>query len=533
MAKRKIMPILIIAIGVVVLSGLMPLDAYLAMNSNIGLHGMDGIAIASEEEDQLNPVIDYAYVEDGILKLSISDNRGLARKPIIYRVDKEFHSYEMDIRDYESLYDGNKWIGRVYGIAVDIPSTIYITVKDLADNENTYKFTIKEDNAPLTQYIPEFILEILAIRRQSVVNRFEGFDNIFQLQYGKIVNGFSLYDRIIRNNYYSYNKNDINFKVNGLSRDKEGNIKLDKYGLFKISMTHSKDKTFEETAYILIKPDWRNTEDRRAPNNASPYIVYKDKIKVLDYLRYDDEVNNKNKSKIDTTYMLVYDEENNKLYGMNEQINLESNKLYNFSILNFENNSQQDFYIMRQERARSSNRSFSDVDKDYWANRDINSLVSKGLLSGYPDGTFNPTGNITVKEFMTILSRHIALNPSKGKSIVGNISLPINPNAWGYIESKSILDRIPSKDLSSFNYLNIDRPINREEVAFLIDSALELGIPYNAINNPLNDIAISSYSMEIKKLVDLGLLSGYPDGTFKPQNNITRAEIAAIFARIK
>jgi hypothetical protein len=73
------------------------------------------------------------------------------------------------------------------------------------------------------------------------------------MEYGKAINAISIYDDTIRNSYRSYNKNDIRFKVSGLSIDKEGNIKLDKYGIFKVTMTHNKDKTFEETAYILIR----------------------------------------------------------------------------------------------------------------------------------------------------------------------------------------------------------------------------------------------------------------------------------------
>lgn len=527
MNKRKLKGILTLSLAIIISFGITPFDTYMEIN-----------AIASDssstEEDRTRPVVDYAYVEDGILRLSISDNDELARKPIIYTINKEFRSYEIDIRDYEYEYDGRKRVGEVYEIEVEIPSSISIIIKDYAGNESNYNFSIKEDNAPLTKYIPEFVLERLAKNRQSEVNRFKGFEDIFELEYGKVVNALSLYDEIIKDSYRSYNKNDIKFKISGLSSDKDGNIKLDKYGIFKIIMTHSKDRTFQETAYILIKPDWRNTEDRKSPMNFSPYIVYSDKIKVADYFRYEDEGNtNKGKSKIDTTYMLVYNEETDETVGMNDQINLELNKIYKLSVLNFENNSQQDFYVMRQEKKKSINRNFTDVDKGYWASKDINLLVSKGLVSGYPDGAFNPTGNITVKEFMSILSRLIASTPTKGKPIVGDVMVPISFNSWGYIESKSILDRITSNDLFRFNYLNIDRPINREEVAFLIDNALELGVAYNTnTNKTLIDVATSTYPSEVTKLVDLGLISGYPDGTFRPKNNITRAEIAAIFARI-
>jgi hypothetical protein len=135
---------------------------------------------------------------------------------------------------------------------------------------------------------------------------------------------------------------------------------------------------------------------------------------------------------------------------------------------------------------------------------------------------------------MTILSRQIALTPTKGKPIVGNVTVPTSSSSWGYIETKSILDRIPSTDLFRFNYLNLDRHINREEVAFLIDKALELGVAYNTdVNKSLSDVGLSSYPSEFTKLVNLGLISGYPDGTFRPKHYISRAEIASLFTRIK
>jgi hypothetical protein len=524
MAKRKVREILTIALALVILFGAVNFDVYAATDSN-----------NTEEVDKLKPVIDYAYVEDGKLILSISDNDELDSKPIIYKIDKELHSYEIDEDDYEYEYDGRKRVGKVYEIEVEIPSSISIIIRDYAGNENTYKFSIKEDYVPLTKYIPEFVLDRLAEGKQSKVDRFKGYEDIFELEYGKVVDALSLYDKVIKNKYNSFNRNDIKFKVKGLSSDKSGNIKLDKFGIFEVTITHSKDKTFEKSAYILIKPDWKNTDEGRVLSSMNPYIVYKDKIKVADYFKYEDEAsNNKGKGKIDTTYLLVYNEETGETVGMTDQISLELNKTYKLSVLNFENNSEQDFYIMRQEKAKSINKNFMDIDKDYWASSDINALVTKGLLSGYPDGTFNPKGNITVKEFMTILSRQIATIPDKAKPVAGNVTVPIGSGSWGYIESKSVLDRLVTEDLFKFNYLNLDRPINREEVAFLIDNTLEIGTAYATnVNKPLKDVATSAYYSEISKLIDLGLISGYPDGTFRPKNNITRAEIAAIFTRIK
>lgn len=518
MANRKIKVIVTMTLALIMLFGLVSYDVY---------------ASTLVEEDKTKPWIEYAYVEDGVLRLSIDDNEELASKPIVYRIDKEIYAYEIKEKDYEYEYDGRYKEGKVYEIEVEIPSTITINIIDDADNQSTYKFTIKEDYVALTTNVPEFVYERLLEGKQSRVHRFDGYDDVFELEYGKVADAYSLYDQVIKNKYNKYSRNEIKFKISGLSLDKEGKIKLNKYGTFKVTMTHSLDKTFEETAYILVKPNWRETAETRTILNMSPYIVYGDKIKVGDYFKYEDEVGSK-KTKLDATYLLVYNEETDQTVGMNDQINLELNKVYNLQVLNFEDNSQHDFYVMRQEKMQTKNKEFRDVSIEHWASADISNLVSKGLFSGYPNGTFSPNGNITVKEFMTILSRYIATTKGMVRPVIGNVNVPTDPKAWGYIESKSILDRLSTTDLYKFNYANLDRPINREEVAFLLDSVLELGTSYipNA-NKPLVDAASSIHYAEITKLYDLELISGYPDGTFRPKNNITRAEIAAIFARIK
>ncbi|WP_195837912.1 S-layer homology domain-containing protein [Tissierella pigra] len=59
---------------------------------------------------------------------------------------------------------------------------------------------------------------------------------------------------------------------------------------------------------------------------------------------------------------------------------------------------------------------------------------------------------------------------------------------------------------------------------------LSFAIPSLADTVKLNDLGDSKYKVEIEKLVEDGTISGYLDGTFKPQNGITRGELARIIA---
>lgn len=57
---------------------------------------------------------------------------------------------------------------------------------------------------------------------------------------------------------------------------------------------------------------------------------------------------------------------------------------------------------------------------------------------------------------------------------------------------------------------------------------LSFAIP--SLAEGLKDLEGSKYKVEIEKLVEDGTLTGYPDGTFKPMNGITRGELAKILA---
>lgn len=61
-----------------------------------------------------------------------------------------------------------------------------------------------------------------------------------------------------------------------------------------------------------------------------------------------------------------------------------------------------------------------------------------------------------------------------------------------------------------------------------------LGINSNVVaQTGLKDIAGHLYEFEITKLVESGVIKGYPDGTFRPDSNISRADVAVILAGAK
>ena len=76
--------------------------------------------------------------------------------------------------------------------------------------------------------------------------------------------------------------------------------------------------------------------------------------------------------------------------------------------------------------------------------------------------------------------------------------------------------------------LNMNKPITRAEVVALLDAFIgDIDIE----DASFKDIWNSNFRYSILKAYSSGLINGYPDGTFRPNNPITRAEMAVILDR--
>lgn len=77
------------------------------------------------------------------------------------------------------------------------------------------------------------------------------------------------------------------------------------------------------------------------------------------------------------------------------------------------------FYRLLKDSVRKENateiNNFSDVSADRWSNKAISTLASMGILSGYPDGTFKPAAPITRAEFAVAVSQFDQLESADAK----------------------------------------------------------------------------------------------------------------------
>jgi hypothetical protein len=82
-------------------------------------------------------------------------------------------------------------------------------------------------------------------------------------------------------------------------------------------------------------------------------------------------------------------------------------------------------------------------------------------------------------------------------------------------------------------WVDVGGNISGNTITVEVDHLTQFAVlaPVKQVKPQLTDIAGHWAYDNIKKLVDLGVISGYPDGSFKPDNNITRAEFATVLVK--
>ncbi|OPY61667.1 MAG: Cellulosome-anchoring protein precursor [Pelotomaculum sp. PtaU1.Bin065] len=164
-----------------------------------------------------------------------------------------------------------------------------------------------------------------------------------------------------------------------------------------------------------------------------------------------------------------------------------------------------------------------------WAKDEITTAVEAELIKGYPDGTFQPANTITRAEFATVMAR--ALDVTQGKN---NIFNDVPENAWyaGYVKTLVDAKIIKTGDYDN-GILKPDDPITRKEIAVWTARAADLySIKASDVKLDFSDYKGDEYLPLVKKAVGLGILKGYPDGSFRPCGNADRAEAVVMLVRM-
>ena len=156
----------------------------------------------------------------------------------------------------------------------------------------------------------------------------------------------------------------------------------------------------------------------------------------------------------------------------------------------------------------------------------LNQLVNWGFMRGDIDGNLNPDNNITRAEFVTIINRAF------GYETVG--ATPFNDvedTDW-YAEDVAIAYTAGYITGTSANTFSPLAEITREEAAVILARNLMMQPTVGENTDFTDGRDLSNWSSGlVSTAARYNLLSGYPDGSFRPQNPITRGEVAIMVTK--
>ncbi len=173
---------------------------------------------------------------------------------------------------------------------------------------------------------------------------------------------------------------------------------------------------------------------------------------------------------------------------------------------------------------------FEDVPEKYWAKDSIRILATLGIVKGYPDGTFRPEMGVSRAEFVTLLARLAGEEKYQYER-----KLPFTdllPEHWAYRAVAYGLDQKLVKGYPDGTFRPNKKISRAEGVAVVARFAgLDLETPVDEI--PYSDIPGRHWAIrEISAAKTAGLLE-HIKTRFYPNEELTRGETAEILTKVK
>lgn len=165
----------------------------------------------------------------------------------------------------------------------------------------------------------------------------------------------------------------------------------------------------------------------------------------------------------------------------------------------------------------------------HWAEDVIRDLADRGILAGYDDGNFKPDSGVTRQEIAVIMTRALGLEEKAAEYAAKDTDFADDANiaAWG---RGAITLMIEMGIYTGYddNEFKPNKTILRQElIAVVMRYAAMTEEGMKTVFDDSHEIHGYAESF-IAHASELGIVNGYPDGTFKPLNNVTRAEAAKI-----
>lgn len=183
---------------------------------------------------------------------------------------------------------------------------------------------------------------------------------------------------------------------------------------------------------------------------------------------------------------------------------------------------------LRGSEGDSSAMRFFDIRR-HWAKKHAEILIKRGVLTGYPDNTLRPEAEVTRAEGVVMLVNTMGYGIPEGLSISFDDEENIPQWAMNYVKTAIQKGLLEGYEDNTFRATN---KLTRGEMAVLIMKTFGYGQSDTeklefADNKNIPDWAFGYVAAAYQK----GIVSGYPDNTFRPDKKVTRGEVFAMIAK--
>ncbi|MGE5578446.1 MAG: S-layer homology domain-containing protein [Bacillota bacterium] len=174
----------------------------------------------------------------------------------------------------------------------------------------------------------------------------------------------------------------------------------------------------------------------------------------------------------------------------------------------------------------------------HWSGGAVGVLMAWDVLDGYPDGTYRPDNKVTRAEFIKMLVEGLKLPYASGEAV------PF-ADVTGKWHEDYVRRALASGLIKASDYgqnLKPDEVIPRGEMAALLVTASAAylkqhpEVDYQEVSPApvfadLNT-ATEKYRTAIQESANRGFIAGFPDGTYRPMEGLSRGEAATVIVRL-
>jgi hypothetical protein len=166
----------------------------------------------------------------------------------------------------------------------------------------------------------------------------------------------------------------------------------------------------------------------------------------------------------------------------------------------------------------------------HWSEEMIFKLTSQGVIKGYPDGTFRPDKAVSRAEFAVMLVKGLKLEKDDTYALSFGDKTAIPTWAKGYIATAVKSGIIHGYADGTFKGEN---NITRAEMVVLMAAAMKAQPPANKRINFVDSKDIPAWALDqVIVALEKGIISGYEDMTFKPARSASRAEACSMLVKM-